>query len=117
MFKLVENMGEEYSDKERNDLKKHGFDLLFHEDKLFTTRVNLLLVAESLLFISYVTSLNMELNKCISVVISGLGITITIFFGFVNIRASENLEKLKEEIEKIFTFYQKIRKKRVWGFC
>ena len=71
--------------------------LLFHEDNLFANRVNLFLVAESMLFISYVTSLG---NEYVSTIIGILGIFLTLSIGFINIRASENINILKNEMDK-----------------
>ena len=95
-------------------LKTHRLRLYyFHEDRLFSNRVNLFLVAESMLFVSYVTALSIgNLNKCVSVIIGGLGITITILFGIVNINASGNLDKLKEKLADEDAVYKKLRNER-----
>ena len=111
-------MNKDFIDEnDEKDFKKNCFKMLYHEDKLFTTRVNLLLVAESLLFLSYVTTICCEQNikNCISVTIGITGLIMTILIGFVNIRASSNLEELKKLIDKTYPFYKKIRKKRVFG--
>lgn len=96
----------------KEDLKTYRLRLhYFHEDELFSNRVNLFLVAESMLFISYVTSLNiLALNKCISIVIGILGITVTVLCGFVNIRASTALNKLKDRLEETDNVYESLRK-------
>ena len=108
----------DFTNNEKNDFKdkERCFKVLEHENKLFTTRVNLLLVAESLLFLSYVTTLgNPQINNCVVFTIGIIGLIITFLIGFVNIRASINLEKLKETIDDIYSFHKKMRQQRVFG--
>ena len=96
---FVQEKAKSYNDNfegdENGDFKKYAFKLLFHENTLFTSRVNLLLVAESLLAISYVTSLTSEfaIQNEIDKHIIYIGIILTSLFGIVNIRSSRNFKK------------------------
>jgi len=112
-------MSFDFTPTEKEAFKKNDrcFKMLEYEDRLFTTRVNLLLIAESLLFLSYVTTICCEqyIKNCISITIGLIGLIITILIGYVNIRAFENLKKHKETIEDIFPFYKKMRQQRMLG--
>ena len=103
--------------KENTDFRENCFPILHNENKLFASRVNLLLVAESLLFISYVTVLCCNTNKSIfvSYTIIFSAIFLTLFIGYVNIRASINLENLKKKIDEEYPFHKKLRDERIWG--
>lgn len=105
----------DFNSKDVKDFTNNGlcFKLLLHENELFTNRINLFLLAESLLFLSYVTTLvNIQINNCISVLINILGIAITILFGYVIVRHANNLESLKTTIDEYFPFHKKIRGRR-----
>jgi len=112
-------MSFDFDEDDKKAFKKNDrcFKILEHEDKLFTTRVNLLLVAESLLFLAYVTTICCveNIKNCVSVIFALIGLIITIFIGFVNIRASLYLKELNESIDNVFPFYKKMRRKRIFG--
>jgi hypothetical protein len=102
------------SSEDKCYFKKYALDFLSHENKLFTSRVNLLLVAESLLFISYVTSLtsNIAINNNVHYLLCFLGIAITILFWLINARSARNLERLKLTIDDALPFHKKLRSMR-----
>ena len=93
-------------------MEDYRFKVLEREDNLFASRVNFLLVAESMLFISFVTAKayignnsDLELD---SLIINLLGIGITILLGFVNIRHNYYIFHVRKEIDtdNIFTEYK-----------
>lgn len=98
-----------------------------NETELFTSRVNLFFVAEAMLFVSYVTSLNLDIPNRFIFDICGftldiipgllicLGVITAIIFLFVLIRHAINNNETKKELEKIDSIYKEIfniRKKR-----
>ena len=86
------------------------FNELKREDGLFTSRVNLFLVAESLLFLSYIASLDVEkCDKCVSGIIVFLGLLITIFYLIILPRHTVNIDRLKTELEKKDSLYKKMK--------
>ena len=84
------------------------------EDKLFTSRVNLFLVAESLFFVSYVTLLTIsDLNKCNVFIIILLGIAVTVMYWFILGIQVENIKRLKYRLEEIDPAYKKKKREEV----
>ena len=99
-------------EKEENKKDKYMAELLGKnidkEDELFTRRVNLFLVAESLFFVSYVTLLTIsDLNKCNLFIIIFLGIAVTVMYWFILSIQIENIKRLKDRLEGIDPIYKK----------
>ena len=89
-------------------MKEYGLKALYQEDKLFANRINFLLVAESMLLVSYVTARFKDLEQ-VSWVIALLGIGFTVFLGFVNIRNNYYIYYMKKDIEKVITEYARVK--------
>jgi hypothetical protein len=102
---------------------------IINEDSLFTNRINLLFVAESMLFISYFTALGI-INKIPSemkILLNYLiifGIISNIFFMFVLWRQSNDIGGLKNKLENLEEIEKKeknnkiskeIKESRNWG--
>lgn len=99
-----------------DDLVGRRWTQLLHEDTLFTNRVNFFLVAESMLFVSYVTAINaLQPNKVVIHTIAILGVVYTIIWWFVCGRQQYNLEKLKEKVEEVDPDYKDTRIGRAPG--
>lgn len=101
---------------EKEFLEKHGFDMIRNEDRLFTSRVNLLLVVESLLFLSFayfVTLIVYGLTYAQIIVIFGL--FMSSIFLFICGRHFYDFEVLKQKYEKAFPAYKLARRSRLMG--
>ncbi len=102
----------EMSNQELNDrmvaASDRRYNKLYQENTLFTNRLSLFFVAESMLFISYVSAINLaETTKFFGIIICTLGIAVTfsfalVFFGHVNY-----INKLKEKLDKFDEEYPK----------
>ena len=93
---------------------------LRYEDSLFTSRVNLFFVAQSLLFISYFTYLTIEdSNKYIGLVIIFLGMIIALLYLFIFSRHKANLDLLKEQLKQLkhYGYYENVREITIEGYA
>jgi len=101
---------------EVKDSKEYGkfiMDFIYHEDRIFTSRVNLFLIAESLLILSYVTILCNNLRE-FSYLLGLTGIIITSFYFKVlsgNYKILEKLKKVALDEEKDYCpHYRKMKR-------
>jgi Ca2+/Na+ antiporter len=86
---------------------------LHQEDNLFTSRINLFLVAESMMLISYITSLNLGiLNKWISIMLSCLAILISCVFLLILYNHSIHIRQLRVSLEDMYPEYKEERDKK-----
>jgi hypothetical protein len=98
-------------EKKERDFVKLLSDQLHLDDKYFTSRVNLFFLAESLLLITYVTSLTIEAsNKIISFIIGFFGIFITYLYMIVLWRHTINIHNIKDELENLYPNYKKMKR-------
>ena len=83
-------------------------DELRREDELFTSRFNLFLIAESLLFLSYATFLNIEhINKIIIFIMGLLAILITIVYSTILRRTHKRIGEIRDALEETYPNYEK----------
>ncbi len=112
-------MGEVKGKKRKYSKEYDDFlmEFMYHEDKVFTSRMNLFLVAESLLLLSFVTLVNNKDLKIISYYLNVGAIIITFFYSMalwinlmymkklqdaaINDNLCLNYKKMKEEIYNI----------------
>lgn len=101
--------------KEEHGYAKLLLDELRREDELFTSRFNLFLIAESLLFLSYATFLNIEhINKKIIIFIMGfLAILITIIYSVTLRRTHKRIGEIRDELKKENRYYNDFVEMRV----
>ena len=104
-------------EKEDNNFLKFVYNYLRDEDKLFTSRVNLFIVSQSLLFISYFTYLTIEdSNKYIGLVIISLGMVVAFLYLFIFSRHRANFDLLKKQLEH-YRYYKNIRNITIEGYA
>ena len=82
-----------FSEKEK--YWKLILDFTYHEDKLFTSRVNLFFVAESILILSFSTLLTNEKTRIISVILTLVGTYITVVYLLFFKRQLKMMDRLK----------------------
>lgn len=100
--------------KEEHGYAKLLLDELRREDKLFTSRFNLFLIAESLLFLSYATFLNIkEIDKIIIGIMGLLAILITIVYSTILRRTYKRIGEIRDELEKENQYYKRFVEMRV----
>jgi hypothetical protein len=101
--------------KEEHGYAKLLLEELRREDKLFTSRFNLFLIAESLLFLSYATFLNIEhINKKIIIFIMGfLAILITIVYSTILRRTYKRIGEIRDELKEENRYYNDFVEMRV----
>ena len=100
-----------HNDKDKAELL---LDELRREDELFTNRLNLFLVAESLLFLSFATFLGvLKLNKIIIYEMSLLGIIITFIYAVVINRSVIYIDEIKGRLEDIYPNYLELKNERI----
>lgn len=102
--------------KEKWSQKKKDFqiDTLVHDYTVFNGRVNMFLLSESMLIITYVTSLNLEpFFKTTSILINLLGITITSLYIIVLGRNTDNIQNQKKELMKYHILFKEFYEKRI----
>ena len=100
---------------QRNDRDKAELllDELRREDELFTSRLNLFLVAESLLFLSYATFLGvLNLNNLIIYEINLLGICITFIYAVVINRSAIYIDEIRGKLTDIYPNYKELKDER-----
>jgi hypothetical protein len=78
--------------------------LLFHVNSAFHTRVNLLLVAESIFFAA-IASLWGEGSMAIKLIVCGLGVTMTMVLWFANATLKVRTDHLTKELMKVDGVY------------
>ena len=103
-------------EKQKNNEKiykeEHGYAKLLleelrREDELFTSRFNLFLIAESLLFLSYATLLNKsEIDKIIVGIMGLLGILITIIYSVTLRRTHKRIGEIREKLREENKYYR-----------
>lgn len=95
------------------------FEMSMHENEIFTNRINLFFLAESMLFVSFATSMtnitSVDFKIHISSLLIALGISTTILFMFVLWRHSKDLYILKKKVDDKIPIIKEIRKQRDWG--
>jgi len=99
-----------------SEKEKYGkliLDFTYHEDRLFTSRVNLFLVAESILILSFATLLINEKTRTVSFILSLVGVYITgvyLLFFKRQLKMMDNLKNagLNEELD-LCPEYRKMR--------
>lgn len=96
------------------NLLERRWRYLLHADNLFTNRINLLLVAESLLVLSYISSFGIDSlrENGVSFAIAVIGTVITAIFWFVSNRQRGEIEDIKCRIEKLDEDYKQSRENR-----
>ena len=92
------------------DYGKFLMEFALHEDKIFTNRVNLFLVTESLLFVAYISLLNKFDSKIIMIIMSVTSIIITLVYIIVLFKNVEILDILKDETQKFHPNYKELKK-------
>ena len=96
--------------KEDDDVSKEQAEdirqLLFHVNNVFHTRVNLLLVAESIFFAA-IASLWQSGDTSIKLIICGLGATMTLILWFSNATLHRRLNFLTTELKRVDSIYKK----------
>ncbi len=103
-------MSEQQSDAERTrqtDLRQ----LLFHANNVFHTRVNLLLVAESIFFAAMASLWGKE-DLSIRLIVCVLGITMTIMLWYANATLKKRTDYLTVELKKVDRVYEEYMKQR-----
>lgn len=89
-------------------------DELRREDKLFTSRFNLFLIAESLLFLSYAILIgNGNINKSIIVIIGLLAFLITIVYSIILRRTKSHIGEIREELRIVNPNYKRFEDMRI----
>jgi len=90
-------------------------ELLFNVTTLFSTRVNLLLLAESIFFAA-IASLWEKGDTAIKPILCGLGVAMTILFWFANAALksrSDHLARELEEVDPVYKRYMAVRSPNV----
>lgn len=90
------------------DEKEFLAQYFFNEDSLLNSRANLLFVAESILYLGFISALQMRSN--IDIIISGSGILVTWLFISILKITRINLEYVKKKLRTEFPYYEKIKK-------
>jgi hypothetical protein len=104
----------EKTKNEENDYAKLLLDELRREDKLFTSRFNLFLIAESLLFLSYATLIVHEnINKSIIVIIGLLAFLITIVYSIILRRTKSRIGEIRDELRIANSNYKRFEDMRI----
>ena len=86
---------------------------IHQEDNLFTSRINLFLVAESMLLISYVTSLNFSKdNDLIGLLLIILAIALTLVFWNILNKNVDYIKQLRTNLEDAYPSYKEERDKK-----
>ena len=89
----------EKTNNEEHDYAKLLLEELRREDKIFTSRFNLFLIAESLLFLSYATLMaNEKINKPIIGIMGLLSILITIVYSTILKRTYKRIGEIRDEL-------------------
>lgn len=89
----------EKTNNEEQNYAKLLLEELRREDKIFTSRFNLFLIAESLLFLSYATLMvNEKINKPIIGIIGLLSILITIVYSTILRRTKSRIGEIRDEL-------------------
>jgi len=91
-------MSEEHS---KEDIRQ----LLFHVNNVFHTRINLLLVAESIFFAA-IASLWKDGDRSIKLIICGLGITMTLILWFANATLHKRSNFLTRKLKEVDSTYK-----------
>jgi hypothetical protein len=98
---------------EKTNKEEHGYaklllDELRREDELFTSRFNLFLIAELLLFLSYATFMGIDdINKIIIGIMGLLAILITIVYSTILRRTKKLIGEIRDELKKENQYYKK----------
>ena len=104
----------EKTNNEEHDYAKLLLEELRREDKIFTSRFNLFLIAESLLFLSYATFLNITVDNKIIIGIMGLlAISITIVYSVILRRTHKRIGEIRDALEETYPNYKKFVDMRV----
>lgn len=88
--------------------------ILYGDYDVFNRRVNMFLLSESMLLISYVTSLNIG-NQSSGFMINSLGISISILYSYVLWRQANNIEINKKFLVKVHCYFRKMSAERSRG--
>ena len=97
------------TDNAKNNKIKYTREYLQNENNQFTQRINLFFLAESMLFISYVTSLNINnISLLIPFLLIFVGTATTVFIMFVLWRQAECIQNTKNRLREIDNFYDEI---------
>ncbi|MCJ7697469.1 MAG: hypothetical protein MUO73_03965 [Thermoplasmata archaeon] len=89
-------------------------DELCREDNLFTNRLNLFLVAESLLFLSYATFLGIDDDINIIIRIMGvIGAVVTLIYSLILGRSIMYITELHGRLQTLYPNYQRLRNDRL----
>ena len=81
----------------------------FNEDAIINSRANLLLATESVLFLGYISSMQMELK--IDIPISFFGFLVTALFISILKITRINLEYVKDKLRTEYPYYVTIKEK------
>jgi hypothetical protein len=87
--------------KEKDNIRQ----LLFHVNNVFHTRVNLLLVAESIFFAA-IASLWKDGDRSIKLIFCGLGITMTLILWFSNATLHKRSNFLTRKLKEVDSIYK-----------
>ncbi len=79
--------------------------LLFHVNNVFHTRVNLLLVAESIFFAA-IAALWKDGDKSLKMIVCGLGVVMTLMLWFSNATLYKRSNYLSGELKKVDALYK-----------
>ena len=102
----VRNPGKKPVDK---NYGKFLLEFVLHEDKIFTSRINLFLVTESLLFVAYIGLLSHIELKIILIIMSFSSVFITLMYIIVFYYNVEILNRLKEETQEYYPYYKELK--------
>lgn len=111
----VANTAADKRQMKENEIDRR-LDLLLHQDKLFTDRVNLFLASQSILFLSYATFLQVaRLDERVLLTIGVFGIIASSIFVAVLSRQITNIERLKRYLGEVWKYYKDERHERPPG--